>query len=75
MRLGLKNIKTSMYDMFIPPYEPLVSRPLRLTVEERVLYTGEMMTPLNETELSEIIKKLKKEKIEAVAICFINSYS
>ena len=75
MRLGLKNIKTSMYDMFIPPYDPLVSRPLRLTVEERVLYTGEMMTPLNESELAEIIDKLKREKIEAVAICFIHSYA
>jgi len=75
MRMGLKNIKTSMYNMFIPPYEPLVPRPLRFTVEERTRYTGEITTLLNEKELLEVIKKLKKEKLEAVAICFLHSYA
>jgi len=75
MRLGLKNIKTSMYNMFIPPYEPIVPRPLRFTVDERTLYTGEIMTPLNQSELGDVIQKLKQEKIGALAICFLHSYA
>ena len=75
MRMGLKNIKSSMYNMFIPPYEPLVPRPLRFTVEERTRYTGEISTPLNEKELRDVIKKLKKEKVGTVAICFLHSYA
>jgi N-methylhydantoinase A len=75
MRLGLKNITTSMYNMFIPPYEPLVPRQLRFTVEERTRYTGEISTPLNEKELRDVIKKLKREKVGAAAICFLHSYA
>lgn len=74
MRMGLKNITTSMYNMFIPPYEPLVPRQLRYTVEERTRYSGEIMTPLNEQELRSVIAEIKKEKVEAVAICFLHSY-
>ncbi len=75
MRLGLKNITSSMYNMFVPPYEPLVSRPLRFTVEERTRYTGEIKTLLNEAELRQVIQKLKKEKIGGLAICFLHAYA
>ncbi len=75
MRMGLKNIKTSMYNMFIPPYEPLVPRQFRFTVEERTRYTGEIATPLNEDELKDVILKLKQEQVGAVAICFLHSYA
>jgi N-methylhydantoinase A len=74
MRLGMKNITSSMYNMFVPPYEPLVPRQLRFTVEERTLYTGEVKTPLNESELREVIERLKREQIGALAICFLHSY-
>ena len=36
IRRGFKNVRTSMYDVFVPPYEPLVPRHLRLEVEERM---------------------------------------
>src|SRR3970040_1154914 len=50
IRKGYKNIRTSMYNVFVPPYKPLVPRDLRLEVEERALYDGEILTPLNEGE-------------------------
>lgn len=74
MRLGMKNITTSMYNMFIPPYEPLVPRNLRFTVGERTLYTGEVKTPLDEAELRTVLARLKQEDIGAMAICFLHSY-
>jgi N-methylhydantoinase A len=74
MRRALKIETKSMYDAFIPPYEPIVPRYLRFTVDEETLYTGEIARPLDEHELKDIIERMKKEQVEAVAICFINSY-
>jgi N-methylhydantoinase A len=75
VRRGIKDERVSLYNFFIPPYEPLAPRYLRYAVEERTLYTGEMMTPLNEEELDEIVSQLKKESVESVAICFLHSYA
>lgn len=75
IRRGIKDERVSLYNFFIPPYEPLAPRYLRYGVEERTLYTGELMAPLNEKELDEIIPQLKKERIESVAICFLHSYA
>src|SRR3974390_3226887 len=51
MRRGIKNLRGSMFDVFIEPYKPLVPRYRRLGVEERVLYDGKAHTPLKETAL------------------------
>ena len=64
-----------MYEAFIPPYEPIIPRYLRFTVDEETLYTGNIVRPLNEDELKDIIASMKQEEVEAVAICFINSYA
>jgi N-methylhydantoinase A len=74
MRRGFKNIRTSRFNVFVPPYKPLVPRTLRLPVEERMLHTGEVLTPLKEEDVYAAIRKFKEEKVEAVAICFLHSY-
>ena len=58
----------------MPPYKPLVPRYLRLPVEERILYTGEILKPLKEEDVYAAIKKLREERVEAVAICFLHSH-
>ncbi len=75
IRRGLKNIRTSMFNVFIPPYRPLVPRRYRIGVEERTLYTGEVHTPLNECEMHEAVERFKAEGVEAVAVCFLHSYA
>ena len=75
MRRSLKIETKSMYEAFIPPYEPIVPRYLRFTVDEKTRHTGEIVKPLNEEQLTDVIEKIKKEKVEAIAICFINSYA
>jgi len=75
MRRSLKIDTHSMYEAFIPPYESIVPRYLRLVIDEKTKYTGEIVRPIDEVELRGIIEKLKQEKIEAVALCFINSYA
>ena len=74
IRRGIKPIDTSLYNVFIPPNRPLVPRSRRLGVEERVIYTGEIVTPLNEREVVEAVTKLRNDGVEALAVCFLHSY-
>ncbi|OGQ68484.1 MAG: hypothetical protein A2W73_05930 [Deltaproteobacteria bacterium RIFCSPLOWO2_12_55_13] len=74
VRRGYKNIRTSRFNVFVPPYKPLVPRYLRIPVEERTLDTGEILRPLKEEDVYTAIKKFKEEKVEAVAICFLHSH-
>jgi N-methylhydantoinase A len=74
IRRGYKNIRTSRFNVFVPPYKPLVPRYLRIPVEERILYTGEILTPLKEEDVYAAVKKFREDKVEAVAICFLHSY-
>jgi N-methylhydantoinase A len=74
-RRGYKNIRTSMFHVHVPPYEPLVPRWRRLGIEERTLWNGEMLTPLNEEDLRRSIETLKAEDVKAVAVCFLHSYA
>jgi N-methylhydantoinase A len=63
------------YDLDLELPAPLVPRELRFPVEERITARGEIRTPLLEGCLEKILEKLKKEKIEAVAIGFLHSYA
>ncbi|MBI2999912.1 MAG: hydantoinase/oxoprolinase family protein [Deltaproteobacteria bacterium] len=74
MRRGYKNIRTSRFNLFVPPYRPLVPRYLRLGVRERIRDTGEILTPLHEDDVYAAIAQFKDEKVEAVAVCFLHSY-
>src|SRR3990172_2556395 len=74
IRRGYKNLRTSRFNVFVPPYKPLDTRYLRLPVEERTLYTGEILKPLKEEDVYAAIKKFREEKVDAVAICFLHSH-
>lgn len=53
---------------------PLVPRYLRRGVVERILATGEVMTPLDEDNVRRHLDLLKRCDIDALAVCLINSY-
>lgn len=74
LRRGIRPVGVSMYNVFIPPYEPLVPRWLRLGVDERVLYDGSVLTPLDEQETRQAALELKAQGCETVAVGFLYSY-
>ena len=74
IRRGYKNIRVSMYNVFVPPYKPLVPRRYRMEVEERVLDSGEISTALNDDEVRAASARLKEAGMESLAICFLHSY-
>ena len=75
IRRGYKNIRASMYNVFVPPYKPLVPRRYRMEVEERLSESAEILTPLNEEETRAATAKLKDAGMESLAICFLHSYA
>ena len=64
---GLFDIK------FVRP-GPLVPRALRIEVAERLAADGAVVTPLDEVALKRIARRLAKERVQAVAVGFVNSY-
>ena len=75
IRRGYKSVRISMYNVFVPPYKPLIPRYLRMQASGRVLYTGEELEPLNEDEVTAAAEQLKREGVESVAIGFLHSYA
>ena len=73
-RRGYKNIRTSMYDLWVPPYRPLVPRYRRLAVTGRILPDGSVFVPLDESDAREAIERLAADGVEAIAVCFLHSY-
>jgi N-methylhydantoinase A len=63
------------YNLFFRKHRPLVSRRLTLEVEERLLSSGEVETPLKKASVVEACKALKAAGVEAVAVCFLHSYA
>ena len=53
---------------------PLIPRPLRFEVQERMEATGEVLLPLDEEELRELGTRLAGQEVQALAICFLHSY-
>src|SRR5262245_1600268 len=54
---------------------PLVRRRHRLTVKERVAAPGgEVIAPLDEGEVRERVRELKRAGVEAVSVCLLHSY-
>jgi len=66
--------RENQYDYAIPAPRPLVPRYLRIGIEGRVKWNGEVVTPLNEDEVQKAAKYLKERGIEALAICFLWSF-
>ncbi|KXH80735.1 hydantoinase/oxoprolinase family protein [Sporosarcina sp. HYO08] len=54
--------------------EPFVERYLRLEVDERLNYKGEVLSPLQRSEIEECVEYFKKEGVEAIAISYMHSY-
>jgi len=63
------------YNLYFGKHEPLVERALRYEVKERVYAEGKIYEPLDEEDVRETCKKLKKEGVEAVAILLLHCYS
>jgi N-methylhydantoinase A len=72
--LGAKIRQRDIYNLKTPPPSYLIPRYLRFGVEERMLFNGDVLTPLNEDDVREAVRRAKEQDVEVPIICFLHSY-
>ncbi|MCC7383475.1 MAG: hydantoinase/oxoprolinase family protein [Deltaproteobacteria bacterium] len=70
-----RGIREAQYDNHTTNVEPLVPRALRRPVRERLDWQGRELVPLDLGSVREAVAIFRRERVEAVAICFMNSFA
>lgn len=74
LELGRTIPKPDIYDLKVFAPKALIPRYLRFGIEERIQYDGQVVTPLNENDVTEAVKKAKEQNVEVPVIGFLHSY-
>lgn len=64
-----------LYDPLYVKPAPLAPRNLRLEITERMAADGSVVAPLDEADVLSAVETLRRERVEAVAVCFLHSYA
>jgi N-methylhydantoinase A len=64
----------AIYDIHYQRPEPLIPRQLRLEVDERVNYRGEVERPLRPAAVRQLAEQLRRLQVESVAVCLLYSF-
>lgn len=70
-----RGIREEQYNNRYTNVPPLVPRYLRIGVRGRLNYRGDTVEALNTDDIRDALKLLRDEKVEAVAICFMNAFA
>ncbi len=74
--LELGRIRTPrLYDLYYRKPPPLVERRLRFEVRERVSYEGEVLEPLDLSDVEAVADRLAEEGVRSVAVSLLHSYA
>ena len=73
-KIGRGN-RPDAYDIWFKRPEPVVPRHLTFEVEERLLATGEVHTPLNTLQAETVARQVTASGVEAVAVCFLHAWN
>ena len=69
-----RGYKEDIWDVRLPPPQPITPRRRRLTVPERMLFDGTVYKELDEPAVRECCRRLRKQKVESVAVSLIFSF-
>lgn len=70
-----RGIREKQYDNRYENVAPLIDRYLRLPVEERIDYKGDQITAIDLDDVESQVNVMVDEGVEAVAVCFMNSFA
>lgn len=73
LELG-RETRYAPYDVFAEFPKPLVPRPLRMEVSERLRADGSVLKALDIKQAGEVVRALKDEGVKSIAICLLNSF-
>jgi N-methylhydantoinase A/oxoprolinase/acetone carboxylase beta subunit len=74
IEIGRQN-RDDLYALAPSRPEPLVSRAMRLAVDERTLFDGSVARPLTRRELARVVRAARSSGADAFAICLLHSYA
>ncbi|MBA3766187.1 MAG: hydantoinase/oxoprolinase family protein [Acidobacteria bacterium] len=69
-----RQARPALYDLNAGRPAPLVPDNLRFGVRERIAATGEVLESLTEEELAALVKRLKRARVQSVAISLLFSF-
>jgi N-methylhydantoinase A len=70
-----RGVREEQYNNRFKNVAPLVERYLRLPIEERLDYSGKVLTPLNIGDVENAVDFMTREDVASVAVCFMNSFA
>jgi len=69
-----RGTKLDLWDAYDDVAKPYIKRRDRFEITERVDYAGHVLIKVDEEEVKDLVKVLKKREIESIAISFMNAY-
>ncbi|MFQ5808783.1 MAG: hydantoinase/oxoprolinase N-terminal domain-containing protein [Armatimonadota bacterium] len=69
-----RQTRQSLYDLNVRKPAPLVPPELRFGLRERIGAAGEVVEPLDEESLAEVIEAVRSADVESVAVCLLFSF-
>lgn len=73
MEIGWQK-RPNLYDLLRPKAQRIIPHGFEREVPERILYNGEIRTPLDEDAVRCVVRDLKKQGAESIAVCLLFSF-
>ncbi len=74
LHIGRQN-RPRLYDFRVRRPKPIVPRHLRYGLSERILYTGEVLKPLDESKTAGVVERIRDQGVRSIAVSLIHSYA
>lgn len=71
----MRQDRPRLYDYLVQRPPPLVPRDLRFEINERMLYTGEVRTPIAEEQTRVMLRYIAELGILDIAVCLLHCYA
>lgn len=67
--MDMYNLQMDLPQDYVGGYSPLVERPYRFEIPERLDHLGNIVKPLDEEAVREVAVKIRQKGVEAIAVC------
>jgi N-methylhydantoinase A len=68
------NLQMDLPQDYVGGYDPLVRRPLRFEVPERLDYRGHVLKELDQAVVRRIAEEIRRQDVQAAVICYLFSF-
>ncbi|MBI4853294.1 MAG: hydantoinase/oxoprolinase family protein [Acidobacteria bacterium] len=69
-----RQARPEIYNFNVTRPSPLVSNDLRFGVKERITFDGNILEPLDEQDLENILQECQNKEVSAIAVCLLFSF-